>query len=239
MRTLCKLGLARRSKLALGAVTTLLCLAACVGTASATRFSFTPSIFRIIWPNEGGLRFVDGAGVFAIECNVSMEGQFHSRVFSKVSGRLIGVIGVAQKFELEETVCRPPPGERFGNIWVLSGGEEQGEGFLPNSLPWHIRYDRFIGALPSITGVRMQIIGASFLLQGAFGIRCLYKSTNVRPLYVIAVRQANGKVELIRVDETEPIPLKEGAFCPANVTVSRTGNILTLTLNPIEIFLVT
>lgn len=204
----------RRSKLILASLLTTLCLAVVVSDASAHRFEIHEQNFFMTWPAAEQLRFINNEYI-AIECEVLLGGIFHSRIFSKVSGSLIGEIHVTQK-----EPCTTRPGERFGLMWILDQVERQEGVELPESLPWHIRYDSFTGTLPAIVTMKWQLIGASFLLQGVFGIRCLFKSTAERPLFLIAELKANGEIERVRVDETKPIPKKpEFELCPATVTL--------------------
>lgn len=209
------------------------CLTAVCGVASARRF-FIGAPFFIIWPEAERLRF--SIAEFApVECRVLMEGGFHSRTISKVCGQLVGEIRIAQR--PAETFCVST--ERFGEVWILNGAEEQGEGLLPNTLPWHVRYDSFTGTLPHIASIRLQIIGASFIGRGPFGIRCLYRSTTARPLYVIFLVNAASEIETLRVDETQPIPRKGEEFaCPATATLSRRALVSTFAGNFVPISLI-
>jgi hypothetical protein len=209
----------QQSRPVLAALSAALCLAVLVGSASARRFMLTTNQrIAMAWPPEEQLDF-SSPEVFSVECRALMTGFFHNPTFSKVSGALIGNILGPSKLG----ACTPRPGERWGEVWVLNGVEVLEGTVVPSTTPWHLRYDSFSGALPRITGVRVQLIRASVLIQGAFGIRCLYESTAERPLYLILELNAANEIERVRADETQPIPLKSGAFCPASGTVKRRG----------------
>jgi hypothetical protein len=211
----------------LGLTTALLvglCLAAITAAATARRFTVSEIRFTASWAGVEKLDFGSPEG-FSVACPVYVVGEFHSRTFAKVSGLLIGAISFAIKPAGEPCVRRE--GERWGEMWILNGIEEMERRILPETLTWHIRYDSFTGSLPRITSVRIQIVDASFLVQGTFGLLCLYKSTDARPLFARFELTANGTIEKVRVDETQPIPLHEGAFCPSTGTVKRKGLVRT------------
>jgi hypothetical protein len=146
------------------------------------------------------LNWLEELGEIIVSCHATITGTFHSRTISKMCGQLIGYI----------------TGARFGqpcingNGFVLNGTEKQNEIVLPNRLPWHVRYDSFRGTLPRITGIRVQIIGASFLLEPGEISGCLYRSEPAKPLYAIFEIEANGKITGLRLDETKAIPRVAG-----------------------------
>jgi hypothetical protein len=186
-----------RSKLLLGALTAALVLAAAVSTASATRLETSSQGIRAVWT---ALEFTGFGGAFTVRCPVTLEGTLHSRTISKVSGQLVGFVTRAI---LTESQC--------------SGGTAT---ILTASLPWHVRYDSFIGALPRITGVRVQLIGAAFRLRVRIlgsEVLCLYQSTASGPAFgIFELNGETGRVEGLRADESQGIPRFEGAAaCPS------------------------
>jgi hypothetical protein len=185
------------SKLLLAALTAALVLAAAVSTASGTRLETSSQSIRTVWTS---LEFTGFGGLFGIRCPVTLEGTVHSRTISKVSGQLIGFITRAS---LGEASC--------------SGGSVT---TLPASLPWHLRYDSFRGALPRIEGVRIQIIGYSWRLRVRIlgsEVLCLYKSTERGPLFgILEVNGETGRIEGLKAGEETEIPILEGiGACPA------------------------
>jgi hypothetical protein len=86
---------------------------------------------------------VEGLGTD--RCDLTLEGSFHSRTFPKTPELLIGYltrVGTAN-CTLTTTI-------------------------LTATLPWHVRYTGFSGALPDITAIRARIVGVAFS-AGAFG----------------------------------------------------------------------
>jgi hypothetical protein len=127
---------------------------------------------------------------------VTVEGSFHSKTISKVSGQLIGFITTAEA---------PLTCFEGGEVAILNGVEPlPGGGTATNSLPWHIRYDSFSGTLPVIAGIRIQIVGAAILMWNGL-VQCLFKSTEGTPLYAI-LEVAEGRITAMRWDETRAIP---------------------------------
>jgi len=135
-----------------------------VSTASAGRLSVSNQNIRIVWRV---LRFAYTAEAF-VGCGVTLEGSFHYRSIIKVERSLIGHITRA-------IVRRPCNGG--GAAWFYNGTETNellGGGFA-NSLPWHITYEGFGGALPAITSLRLLLSGARFRIrEPLFGLLCDY-----------------------------------------------------------------
>jgi hypothetical protein len=175
-----------RSRLLLVSVMTAAVLLVAVGSASARRLQLSTHLFLAIWTS---LEFVI-EGSSPILCPVTLEGSFHSRTLSKVSGQLIGYITKAKV----QAVCTN------GNASVLS-----------ETLPWHVRYSSFIGALPSITGVALQMVGMSMSIEEALG-SCLWRTTASAPFSAI-LQLENGVARTLRADETGLIPLNEAGIC--------------------------
>jgi hypothetical protein len=185
-----------RTKLLLSAFVVALALSAAVSTAQARRFQLSNQHFLAIWEVNEKLTF-SAAGFFNIACKVTIEGSFHSATLSKVCGQLVGYVTEAE-------AERPCVG---GEAWVLNGIERLSNGTTTtNTLPWHIRYNSFTGTLPNITGIRLQLIGASFLIRAPVNNGCLIKTTEARPAFGIVEREAGGNVTGLRAEEVPTIP---------------------------------
>ena len=173
------------------------------GTASARRLSSSEQNFTATWND------LDFGGAL-IQCEVIIGGVLHSRVIDKVPGSLIGFV----------TTAAVGPCDAGGMV-ILDGN-----GGRPQTLPWHIQYDSFIGRLPAITGIRVRLVGMSALIT--FGVvDCLYRSTAALPAFGILNRNtATGVITGLRADEAGAIPLfsellNDGAIpCPATGTLS-------------------
>jgi hypothetical protein len=202
-----------RTKLLFLALTAALVFAAAVSAASARRFEVSNQQHRLVWSSLEFAGREPFGGTLTIRCPITLEGSLHSRTLSKVSGQLIGY--VTRVFDRTE---------------ACSGGSIR---ILAESLPWHLRYDRFIGALPSITGIRLQLIGAAYLLTFIGSVNCLFTATATKPALGIAEREAGGTVRTLRADETSQIPLTPGAplnsaFCPPEGSFQGTAEIFLL-----------
>jgi hypothetical protein len=200
----------RTSKILLTALTAALVLGAAVSTASARRIEVSNQSFRAVWTSLEFTGREPFGGTLIVRCPVTLEGSLHSRTLSKVSGQLIGYVTNAQ-VRGEEPPCEG------GTATILS-----------ETLPWHIRYDSFRGTLPTITGVRVQLINASFLININPGIPCLFSSTTARPAFGI-IEITGGVATKLRADETSQIPrfnapLNSG-FCPAEGSFKGTAEL--------------
>ena len=138
-----------------------------------------------------------------VDCNVTLEGEFVASTIEKRPKALLGRITRAAVSNCTEGVT-----------------------VLTETLPWHITYQGFIGRLPTISGIRLLLVGASFLLN-IFGVQCLYRATEVDNASGIAnINEATGQVTGLRADETDPIPLAEGSFlCPDEGHFAGTGTV--------------
>jgi hypothetical protein len=193
-----------RSKLLFAALTATAFMAVAVSSASARRIELSNQRYVATWP---GLEFeVPAAGVL-IKCPVTLEGSFHSRTLSKVSGQLIGYVTSAKV-----AGSRPP----------CTGGTAT---ILTETLPWHVRYDSFSGVLPTITLIRIQLVGANFRIDpdGATN-PCLARTSAANPAYGNVVVGTGGRVEILRADEASNIPLTEEFFCAISGGSTFRGN---------------
>lgn len=130
-------------------------LAALVSTASAGRLSTSSTALNATWT-----RFGFRGGLGTADCEVILNGSFHERTISKTNGTLSGFITA-------------------GNINRCARG---GATVLRETLPWHVQYDSFTGALPTIVSIRARIIGVAFRVrEPTFAIECLSRSTAEEP----------------------------------------------------------
>jgi hypothetical protein len=219
-----------RSRLLLAALIAAATLATAIGTAGARRIQFSENHIRAVWEAAERTTVFDGGGLFEIECRLTVEGSFHSRTLSKVSGQLIGYITEAEA---------PLTCLGGGEVAILNGFEPDENGVeVPNTLPWHVRYDSFRGVLPRIEGIRIQIINGSVLGWNLFS-GCLYTSTAAKPLFAILEVEAGGAITAMRWEEIFNIPLAlEGAlfgFCPAGVRLRRKSTSFTVQRGTVRI----
>jgi hypothetical protein len=171
-----------------------LLLLAVVSGANARRFQISNQLIR--------LDFISSLGTSAVEwewsCHITLEGSFHSRTFSKVSGQLIGYITRTTR-DSRSCLYRNATEARL----------------LDATLPWHIRFDSFTETLPSIRFIRLQFIGVAWLVLSA-GVSCLYRSTVSRPLTGFFERElTNSRIKRLRLEEAEQIPYESGPLCPS------------------------
>jgi hypothetical protein len=190
-----------RSKLLLAGLTVALAFGAFVSAAPARRIAISGRQWRT---QVNKLRFI---GTQAIECHVTIEGSYHSRTISKVLEALIGYIS---RVTVDETRC--------------TGGSAR---ILPESLPWHIRYNGFSGILPQITKIHIRIVGAGIILQVP-NVRCQIVSNAASPLKDwINITTATGVEESLTSDETEEIPDTSGSelLCGRSDRIEGTGSL--------------
>jgi len=164
-------------------------LALGVAVASAGRFSISNKGIRITF---NAVEF----GEFA-RCPVTLEGTLHQSTIPKFGGMLIGYITRA-------TTGRCSVGSAV---------------FLPETLPWHIRYSNFLGSLPRISSLRWLILDVSWQVQQL--LPCLYRAApESAPGWNIELRLTAGRVEAVVLDETLSIRSRD---CPVEMALRGTG----------------
>jgi hypothetical protein len=179
-----------RSKLLLAGAMAVLALSMGVSTASANRLSINERGVRITWAR---LSFI--AGTNTVSCPVTLEGSFHSGTIRKVARALIGYISRA--------IVNGTEGPCTGGTATV----------LSETLPWHIQYRAFTGALPRIRTVSLRLIGASFRVRPAGLVACLARTTEAEPAQGEAlVNEATGAVTGLRANEEASIGL-DGFLC--------------------------
>jgi hypothetical protein len=130
-------------------------LALIAGTASArTGLRAEPSTSVLFIRN---LELTGGFGT--VRCNITQSVTLHSSV-AKSRGALAGQSNVAVSTN----------GCANGNAGILVSGRRvtglQG--------PYHVQYQSFEGTLPSITSIRIAVVGVSFwITEPTFGVTCL------------------------------------------------------------------
>lgn len=187
----------KRSKLLFAAITAILVLAVAVGSASATRFGLSNRTYRATWSS-----LVLNPG--EVRCPVTLEGSFHSSTITKVIGALIG-------YTTRAIVNSP----------ACTGG---GATILIETLPWHNTYGGFIGPLPTISGILLNLINASFQVRlNLFGVTCLARSTAASPATGTVLIGAGGVVTGLRANPESRIPLTGGCAFLGNATFEGTA----------------
>jgi hypothetical protein len=166
-----------------------------VSGASARRIAASEAGFLVSWP-PGSPIALNAAGNI-IRCPVTIDGSYHSRTISKVCGLLIGYINQA-------IVANPN----------CTGGHTTA---LTETLPWHIRYFRFRGTLPTITEFAIFIVGARIEEETPGGTRCLFGTTSEHPgvgsLEVETEEEGSLTVRAMNALPEFTIPLGGGFVC--------------------------
>ena len=207
------------TRLALTAMLAVVALGAMVATASAGRLSISNQNFRVTWTS---LQFETQSRLGRVLCPTTIEGSFHYRTIVKTVGALIGYITRA-------IVQGENPPCQGGTATVLT-----------ETLPWHITYGGFDGTLPSISGIRMNLIGGSFsVFVESAGVICLARSTTANPMKGRVNINASGQALTLTPDRNAPIPLT-GGICAltrgilledvGTVTLLGNSSIITVTL---------
>jgi hypothetical protein len=146
-------------KLLLAITSVSILFGALTSAASARRVLISANAIRTTFRE---MRFVGERG--PLNCPLTLEGSLHSTTITKVAGSLIGYITRVVK--------------GFCSIGTAT--------VLPETLPWHVRYQSFSGTLPSIASVTVNVIGFSLRYRESegLGIFCNIRSTEAEPLTV-------------------------------------------------------
>ena len=190
-----------RSRLLLAGLMATLLLSAAVATASANRLSTSSQNFRAVWTP---LTFAPGP----VECNVTLEGSYHSATITKTVGALIGYVTRAS---VDNRSC--------------TGGHAT---VLTETLPWHIRYRGYTGTLPNISGVVTGMVGSAFRVEiNFFGASCLVRTTAEHPAVGIINVGTGGVVTGLRADEGTHIPMTNGCELFGEASFTGTARVTT------------
>ena len=169
------------TKLLLAVMGTTVLLGALVSTSSAGRLRFSDNDIRAIFPTMD----FTGALFGRVECEVTLEGTFHSLSIRKTNLSLIGLITSAELIR----ACR-----------------RGGATILRETLPWHIKYRAFTGTLPNMLSIRGNFVGAGFRIrEPSFGTQCLATSPAEAPVEGIFSRNTGtGELTSLSVNSTIP-----------------------------------
>lgn len=212
-------------KFGLASLAATILLAGAVTAASATRLSIGSRSFRAVWTP---LTFNGAEGVSApVECNVTIEGTFHSNTIVKRERALLGYVTRA-------IVQRPCNG---GEAWVHNGSENPlGRGVVASSLPWHVTYEGFTGTLPNIRTIRLLLRGIIFTINAAFGF-CLAVYGNGSDNIIGEASVEGGVIRLLTPNTGVRVRrVSGGVLCPENGTfigeapVTQLGNTTPITI---------
>jgi hypothetical protein len=187
-------------------------LAATAATASAGRLSSTSQTLRATW-SEMTFR-LEGT---TVTCPVTLEGSLHSRTIAKVAESLVGY------------VTRAVLGERCSIATARA---------LAETLPWHLRYESFAGALPNISGINARIVLMAFQLRATIlgsVVTCLYRTSASSPATVRFTRNtASGTIISVTaggtIDEPSRCPSAVLGGTSTSVTQLGTTTVITVTL---------
>jgi hypothetical protein len=181
------------TKLFVGALAATALFASLATSASARNISISNRNIRTVFtplvldPSIGG----------NISCTVTLEGTFHSNTIAKVANSLIGYITRA-------SVDTPNCVQAEGNSRALVRQE---------SLPWHIRYRSFEGALPNVT-LRIQLINAGFDLLGTPVGTCRYTASPLGIIGGASGGNIGGTSTTLAAENGVVIP-SSTPFCPS------------------------
>jgi hypothetical protein len=131
------------------------------------------------------------AAIGTFRCPVTLRGSFHRRTLTKTTGLLVGAVTGAT---INDALCTG------GRVTYLTG-----------TLPWHIRYASFAGALPRIDSIRLEIVGYT-LQVNLGGQECLFRTEGGEPLVVDAQVGASGEIRTMISDGDELIDLENEDF---------------------------
>jgi hypothetical protein len=167
----------RRARGALLALVATLILSV-AGDASAIMLSVGTTNYTAVWRE---VRFIVESQTTT--CNLTLEGSFHSSTFKKVEGALIGHIARA-------------------SLGTCTGFSTT---VLRETLPWHVQYGGFEGALPAIERLKLRLVGLS-LRMNLIGTNCLARSEANRPAVLRANREAGGSITSLTGERAATIP---------------------------------
>jgi len=188
-----------RARLALLSVVVTLLLTTSIAGAAA--LSVNTTTFRVAFTS---LSFA--TGIVTIRCAVTLNGVI-DRDIEKTRGLVVGAI--------------------IGGTLGRSCTEGSAT-LLRETLPWDLSYSSFTGTLPNITSVNLTSTRLGAQLS-AFGVTCLYASTEAALSRVSINLSGSGQVTGLRMDESASIPKRSGIeWCPAAISMQGTGTVTKL-----------
>jgi hypothetical protein len=193
----------RLGRMMLAVVGAALLLATVVSAASARNLSTSSQAMRTSFA-----RFDFSGGFGTLECEVVIEGSFHSRTTTKTVGTLVGYVTA-------------------GNITRCARG---GGTIDRETLPWHVRYAGFGGTLPNIVTIFANTSGLSFRVrEPTFGITC--QVTGATSTVSLVRTTATGATASATVSGTAPCSGIDGTLSSSTTSVdNRAGARITVTL---------
>ena len=202
------------SKLVFAGLAATLLMAVAVTSASARNLSISNQNFRIVWTE-----LIFSGGSASVTCPVTLEGTFHYRSIMKSPGALIGYVTRAISGSTQ-----PPC--RGGTATVDS-----------ETLPWHVTYRSFAGALPAIEKLSILLHSTSFHVTPVIlgiSVACAYRERGAAEENAagIATREAGGAITTVRADETILLAKYSGSSsCPTSGGFRGTGEAFVLGTN--------
>jgi hypothetical protein len=204
-----------------------LTLAALADAAAANhlRFSAVERGIRVVW-SPLTLELTFNGTPYSVACPVTLEGSFSNATIAKTAGSQIGSITRAT---VAEASCRGRIGSESPYQLEMT--------FLRETLPWQVRYASFVGTLPNISDVNVDVVGAAFEVHNFIDeLTCLWVSTATSPWRLVLGLEARGVVS--RPDSSFLIPRSRGLLCrelstsasAAPVTQIGSTSALTITL---------
>lgn len=177
----------RKGTLLLTALCAALLIAVAAASASAGRLSMSNQNLRFTFTEF----IMQTEGTTSDLCELTLEGSFHRRTFSKVLETLLGYITRATA----------------GNCTLATT-------VLTATLPWHVRYGGFTGSLPNITSITLLVVGFSMNV-GVFGFNCL---TSEVVLLEARRNTSTGAISSV-IAPAQPVATRSGGGfgCPAAI----------------------
>jgi hypothetical protein len=159
-------------KLILAAAGATVLLGTLLSSASARNLSLTSQTLRASFSE---VNF--NAPFGTTRCHVTLEGSLHRTTMPKVAGTLMGYITAA----------------------ILGPCATGTATIHRTTLPWHVRYSGFAGALPNINSIITHVIGASWSVREPEGITCSARSTAAEPAIGNYHVGAGGRLETAEI----------------------------------------
>jgi len=160
--------------------------------ASAQRLSIGGRTIRVTWAHLELFDEITGGEGSTMRCPVTLEGSFHSATIRKTRGALIGHV----------TRASIPSGHcTNGNATVLI-----------ETLPWHLTYEGFEGALPTISRLLFLLTGLS-VQTNLGGLNCLWQTEVNQNLTLYASLTASGTITTIEIAANSFPVSGEMGFC--------------------------
>jgi len=198
------------------AIAAALALALCVGGAAARSLSTSAQQFRSTW------RSLEFGNESPIRCPVTMEGSFSARTIAKVTGSLIGAL---TRVSIKQEACTN------GTVAAFNGSEAYNGTTTSNTLPWHLTYEAFSGALPAITAVNLLFGRFRIGTRDAGGLCTGQYGRPEENIVLTLAREAGGRIASVEpVAGSNVINLfrTDAGICRAQLRITGSGAIAQL-----------